>query len=128
MKLGRSTGNSKKAEAARIVAAKEGPCMACLVRAMRGEMDWDQIIHGCDYHHTKSGNVRRGHMFGFGLCVWHHRGVRPGHFARFEMLEKYGPSLMDGSRLFREAFGPDDDLITLQSKYIETGYGHLQAA
>lgn len=131
MRRGRSTGNPTKEEAARIVAAKEGPCMACLVRATRGLLDWDRIVHGCDYHHTKSGNIRRGHMFGFALCLWHHHGTQQLHglgMSAEAARRRYGPSLFDQSKAFHQEFGSDDELITLQTKYIETGYGHLQAA
>jgi hypothetical protein len=31
------------------------------------------VVYGCDYNHAKSGNVRRGHAYGFALCTWHHR-------------------------------------------------------
>lgn len=116
MKTGRSTCNPTKGEAARIVTAKEGPCMACLSRAMRGDMAWSFIVHGCDYHHTKSGNIRRGHMAGFALCTWHHRGHPVWSHERSR--KTYGPSLMDGSKLFRDAYGTDDELIVLQTAHV----------
>lgn len=73
---------------------------------------------GCDYHHTKSGNIRRGHDKGFALCIWHHRGMHPEHYRAKEMRAHYGPSLMDGGKAFREAYGDDDSLIELQTKLI----------
>lgn len=118
MKRGRSTCNPTKEESARIVAAKEGPCMACLSRAMRGDMEWSFIVHGCDYHHTKSGNIRRGHMAGFALCTWHHRGHPAMFWSHDRTRQVYGPSLMDGSKLFRDAYGTDDELIVLQTAHV----------
>lgn len=35
-----------------------------------------------------------------------------------EMRAWYGPSLMDGSRLFRDTYGTDDELIARQDKLI----------
>jgi hypothetical protein len=114
-----STGKPTKEEAARIVAAKEGPCMACLVLSERGDMDDGWVVHGCDYNHTKSGNVRRGHMQGYALCVYHHRR-HPIEWLTLEGTRaKFGPSLMDGSRLFHETYGSDDDLIALQTQVLQ---------
>lgn len=115
MKRGRSTGKPTKAEADRIVQSKEGPCMACLVRATAGLMSLDDIVFGCDYNHAKSGNIRRGHAFGYALCTWHHRRHPIGFWNIAGTTEKYGPSLMDGSRLFHQTYGSDDQLIELQT-------------
>lgn len=116
MRKGRSTSKPTKAEAARIVAAKEGPCMACQI--------WDRDTgdrcdgEGCDYNHCKSGNIRRGHMFGYALCPWHHRAVPLQNYTAQQMRGVFGPSLMDGSRLFHKTYGSDDELIELQTKLI----------
>lgn len=119
MKRGRSTGKPTKAEAARIVASKEGRCVACYIRASQGLMNHDYVVVGCDYNHTKSGNIRRGHMFGYALCVYHHRK----HPLVFDSLRAtaaiYGPSLMDGSALFHCVYGSDDELIALQNQLLE---------
>lgn len=120
MKRGLSTTKPTKAEAARIIAAKDGPCMACLAYANTGLMESDFVIYGCDYNHAKSGNVRRGHMEGYALCIWHHRRVYDHSAANCrEMREVFGPSLMDGSRLFHETYGSDDELIAAQTNWIE---------
>ncbi len=116
MKRGTSTGKPTKAEEARIVACKEGVCIACHVWAKTHP--WIRAIHGCDYHHLKSGNIRRGHRFGIGLCGWHHRrlplaGILPNHMALTR-----GPSLMDGSRKFHETYGTDDELLKIQDELI----------
>jgi RecA-dependent nuclease len=119
-----STGRPTKEEAARIVAAKEGACLACYVHSWNGEMPVEYIVFGCDYNHCKSGNIRRGHMFGFALCPWHHRAV-PGDDGPRAMLKMYGPSLAHGSRTFREFYGSDDELIDLQTELIKTNEGKL---
>lgn len=115
MRSGRSTGTPTKAEAAWIVACKEGPCMACVVWQQQGRAPhgWSPLF-GCDYHHMKSGNVRRGHEFGIGLCPWHHRAVPDFDCTPAQMRQMAGPSLMDGSRLFHATYGSDDELIALQ--------------
>lgn len=117
MKRGHSTSKPTKGEAAYIVACKEGPCMACEVLRERGGEGCDG--EGCDAHHTKSGNVRRGHMYVMGLDTYHHRGhPLPGMTSR-QMRELYGPSLMDGGKAFAAAFGTDDELLERQRRYLE---------
>ena len=78
---------------------------------------------GCDYNHAKSGNIRRGHMQGYALCGYHHRRIPFDGYTHADMRFSFGPSLMDGSRLFHETYGPDDELIELQTKIIK---GELQ--
>lgn len=107
------------AEGARIEDAKVGPCMACLSLVAQGLLQGSLVVYGCDYNHAKSGNKRRGHAFGYALCVWHHRR-HPMQGKTFgEMREIYGPSLMDGSRTFHETYGSDDELIEQQTYIIE---------
>lgn len=116
MRKGRSTGKPTKAEEARIIACKEGRCAACI--------QWQDITgnycdnDGCDYHHLLSGGRRRGHRFGVGLCAYHHRGVPIHGYRDTEMRAYFGPSLMDGSKVFREAFGTDDEMLANQDKRI----------
>lgn len=116
MRRGRSTGKPTKREEARIVACKEGVCIACHVWTITHP--WHRPVYGCDYHHLKSGNIRRGHRYGIGLCEWHHRGIPfagmlPGHVGIV-----YGPSLMDGSRKFHNTYGSDDMLLEIQDRLI----------
>ncbi len=93
--------------------------MACLTLHMRGVLAAADVVCGCDYQHCKSGNRRRGHAFGFALCIWHHR-YQPMHGLSFrETADRYGPSLMDGSRRFHEIYGTDDELIEQQTAVIE---------
>lgn len=103
-----------KAEAARIVAAKEGECVCCVILRERGELEPEMVVVGCDYNHTKSGNIRRGHRYGFALCRWHHERHPWGQFTHKQSREIWGVSLKDGSRLFHETYGSDDELIARQ--------------
>lgn len=93
--------------------------MACLAWFELGNITLDDVVFGCDYNHTKSGNIRRGHMAGFALCVWHHRRHPIGWFTLKGTAQKYGPSLMDGSRTFHETYGSDDSLIERQTHWLE---------
>lgn len=103
------------AEAARIEASKVGPCMACLSLVTRELLEPGLVVYGCDYNHAKSGNVRRGHAFGYALCKWHHmrHPLEGNTFATMRHI--YGPSLLDGSRVFHETYGTDDELIAQQT-------------
>lgn len=104
-----------KEEAIRIELAKTGPCMACLALLEQQLLEAELVVYGCDYNHVKSGNRRRGHFFGFALCVWHHRRIPMEGNTFASMRQIYGPSLMDGSRTFHETYGSDDDLIAQQT-------------
>lgn len=107
------------AEMAHMAACRAGPCIPCIVRYRAGHIPADYVFVGATYDHKKSGNIRRGHMFGFCSCAWHHLGhARPGWSAKETGLV-YGPSLTDGSRFFRSVFGTDDELIDLQRRILE---------
>lgn len=123
MVMQHSTGTPTAAEAERIELAKAGPCMACLVFQMAGLLSSHRVVYGCDYNHAKSGNRRRGHFFGFALCVWHHRRHPVEGKTLSQTRVIYGPSLMDGSRVFHETYGSDDDLIEQQTHVNELRRG-----
>jgi len=107
-----------KDESSRVVAAKEGPCIACLVWSRTAPFPFF-VTHGCDYHHLLSGSRRRGHRYGIALCYWHHRaGLDFGSIAP-EMRTYYGPSLMDGSKRFHEAYGSDEELLAIQDELLQ---------
>lgn len=118
MKRGLSTGKPTKAEACRIEICKSGPCMACLVLVDRGELSPWMAQGPSDYHHLLGGSRRRGHRYGVGLCGWHHRGLVDFGCSHAEMRETYGPSLMDGSKLFHAEFGSDEELLARQDSLI----------
>lgn len=120
MKRGRSTSTPNKLEAERIVASKEGPCMACEVRRESGLAGCDE--EGCDYQHMKSGNIRMGHVYGYALCAWHHRRVPMEGMTPKEMVVEYGPSLMDGGKMFARAYGSEQELWERQNQLLGDGY------
>lgn len=108
-----STGKPTKRESDYIERCKTGPCVACVAGKVGDHVAWFG-----DFHHMKSGNVRRGHMFGVCLCLYHHRGIIPEGVDKVVWRGIYGPSLMDGSRKFHLTYGSDDDLIALQRELI----------
>jgi len=112
----RRAGNKpmNKAERAHVTEAKFGRCMPCLSWAQQGHMPMEDVAEGVSYDHKKSGNLRIGHMAGFGSCAWHHF-KHPGEgWTEREMRAHFGPSLMDGGKTFNAAYGSDDELIELQ--------------
>jgi hypothetical protein len=111
VKRGRSTGKPTKEEADWIVAIKTHNCVACEVQGL------DNPFEGCDAHHLLSGGRRIGHDATVGLCPWHHRAVPVWSDAK-RTRSAYGPSLMDGSKLFRDAYGTDDELLALQKRLL----------
>lgn len=112
---------------------KAGPCIACLVGVAIGLIEPDHACRGgtavdghdlesMQYNHAKSGNLRRGHLDGYALCLWHHFGSQQLHalgVTAAEARARWGPSMLDEGRLFRETFGSDDDLIEAQAFVLE---------
>lgn len=93
--------------------------MPCLVWAELGNMPMADVATLCEYDHSKSGNIRRGHDKGFASCLWHHRGRVEDGWSHQRMRAHFGPSLMDGSRLFANTYGTDDELIAKQTAWLE---------
>lgn len=133
-----SGGGATALESAHMLRVKEGVCIACLLRCAAGLLpyQWVQVGHdGTDAtfwgmleaHHTKSGNVRRGHFMTVGLCPWHHRGnqaMPPSGWTHSLLRDRYGVSLADGSGIyFRQAYGTDDDLLEVQAAYLDGELG-----
>jgi len=106
------------AEAERVTAAKTTACIPCLVWARMGNMPAADVATCSGYDHKKSGNIRRGHTFGFASCDWHHQRLKPDDWSFAAMTKHFGPSLMDGSSLFREVYGDNDALIALQDEIL----------
>ena len=102
-----STGTPTKAEAARMDAIKDGPCVCCYQLKLASYCP--------EVHHLLSGNKRRGHLFTVGLCAWHHRGITVDGHTRGTMTALYGPSLALGSKPFHAHFGSDDELLEYQN-------------
>lgn len=114
--------NKTKAESARIEAVKDMRlCMACEVRREQGLDTCDYQFGGVDYQHRKSGNIRMGHMFGYGLDPWHHRHVPLGGMNAKQMREKYGPSIMDGGKTFANAYEDEQSLMQRQNQLLGEG-------
>lgn len=110
--------NPTRKEVERIVACKEGPCVACVVREQKGEMYASDVQWWGEYHHLLSGGRRRGHRFGVNLCQFHHRRVPMGSKTVPQTRMILGPSLMDGSKTFHAAYGSDEELLAMQDKII----------
>ena len=69
--------------------------------------------------HVVEGNKRLGHAMSYGCCGWHHLGQLEGRAGRFEMMKILGPSLVHGSKEYREVWGPERILIQLQDFLID---------
>ncbi|MFN7782273.1 MAG: Ref family recombination enhancement nuclease [Lysobacterales bacterium] len=108
-----SLGSSERitaAQAERFGQIKAGRCVACWKRGI--------VTIGCDAHHLLSGGRRIGHEASVALCVWHHRGHPFDGVTPPQMRFQYGPSLMDGSKAFRAAYGTDAELLELQERML----------
>jgi hypothetical protein len=87
-----------KQGAARMAAVKELECIVCGY--------WP-----VDVHHLTRGGRRLGDRYTVPLCRWHHLRHPPEPFDHAGARNFYGPSLMDGSKVFHEAHGSDDELL-----------------
>lgn len=106
-----STPAPTKEEAERIELTKALGCVPCWLL--------ERGFTPCDYHHCLSGNKRRGHMFGYGNCLWHHRG-EPWLTGKAKTTrEILGPSLKLESKAYHARFGSEDELIAVQDMLIE---------
>lgn len=112
-----STGKPTKAEQKRFDAMKEAAdCMACRQRGLKSNF--------IEIHHLLSGGRRIGHHATVSLCLWHHKGwpLREyGYITKKATREVYGPSLVDGSKLFEPVFGTDAELLAKQNELLGGG-------
>ena len=121
--MNHSTTTPNRVEAGYIENCKTWECVACAIWEASGEAPPMFVpCFGCDFHHFISGGIRVGHLWGVGLCLWHHRRVPLDGWSEQAMRRHFGPSLMDGSRTFREAFGTDAELLRDQDLILES-YG-----
>ena len=79
-----------KADLAHMGRCKAGPCIPCLVGVSLGLIDPAHACRGgtaadghdlpmMEFNHAKSGNLRRGHRYGYAVCLWHHHGSQQLH-------------------------------------------------
>lgn len=101
-----------------VMEAKQGACVACYVRWQQGLLADERIVYQNDWNHCKSGNIRRGHIFGYACCPWHHRAHPIVLDDVLATRTIYGPSLMDGGKTFAASFGSDDFLINTQRELL----------
>lgn len=112
-----STAPMNREESAYVEACKGGFCIACLIREESAAAPPFFVpTWGCDFHHMKSGNVRIGHLWGIGLCRWHHERHPLEGWTHAAMGRHFGPSLKDGSATFHATYGSDADLLSRQGE------------
>lgn len=100
-----------KAEQARFDAIKAGPCMACIQRGI--DLSGQGLV---EVHHLRG---KKHHMETIGLCIWSHRAQVFAFCSHEEMRDHYGPSLAEGSKPFKEAFGSNAELLERQNNYLQ---------
>ena len=80
-------------------------CLPCILTRLLN-------VH-IDYHHVVQGFRRLGHMFGYGLCTWHHRGEPWPGWIMIELATVHGPSLAHGKKPYEKYFG--DELLLVKT-------------
>ena len=96
---------------------KQLPCIACQLYGVHNQP------YQTEAHHLnlggKAGQKRRGDDYSIPLCSWHHVGkIKPSIDSR-AMAALYGPSLAKQSKLFRQTFGTDDQLLEMTNIRLE---------
>lgn len=111
-----------KSELAHMGACKRRPCVICTIRCSLGLLAADKVFRYGQFHHCKSGNIRRGHLLGFCMCDWHHNGNPPQGYTNARAFQIWGVPLagrFGGSALFHATYGSDDELIEVQAYLLE---------
>jgi hypothetical protein len=94
---------------------KSLPCIAC-------HLDGIQQGTPTQEHHLnlggRAGQKRLGDAYSIPLCQWHHVGEPlPGKTVK-DMNWTYGPSLARASRMFREQYGNDTQLLERTNQWL----------
>lgn len=98
--------------------AKTSGCVPCLIRVEQENLGSDLAFKFAGWDHFKSGNFRRGHLYGCACCDWHHQGHTRPQWSRIRMVTVYGPSKHYGSVPFNESYGSDNYLILWQFRHL----------
>lgn len=86
-------------------------CVACCLDGVLG-------VPG-EVHHLLSGGRRISHLASVLLCEWHHRGILPDGRKAAEYMAVHGPSLAHHPRLFRSAYGDEEELLAIQDALLD---------
>lgn len=96
-------------------------CLPCLLRGY--------VNSHADYHHVAEGRKRVGHLVGFGMCLWHHRGhklrAQDSLAAHKAMI---GPSFALDKAEFVDEFGSERMLVEVNNFALQLWkmYGWLE--
>lgn len=96
------------------------PCVACVID------DQDQPSRTEEHHLNlggKAGQKRLGDQYSIPLCGWHHRAEPIGTMTKTQCSLRWGPSLADQSREFRDLYGSDKELLTKTDELIAIDEG-----
>lgn len=72
-----------------------------------------------EYNHIVEGNRRKGHMYGYALCRFHHRNEPLDGMTKKQTAELLGPSLGAGSKPFHARWGSNQELLEAQNQMLE---------
>lgn len=103
-------GTATKDEQRRWLRFRDIGCIACHKLGFRGVP--------ADVHHLLSGGRRISHSDTIPLCPYHHRGNLPDALTITQTVTLLGPSLALSSRLFRQKFGSDEELLALTNELV----------
>lgn len=120
-----STGPMNAVERAYVDACKGTfVCVACWLWEQSGHAPamFTGLCGHLEFNHMKSGNVRIGHLWGYSLGSWHHQGRVIEGFTHAQMRKQFGPSLADGSALFRDTYGDAASMLEAQDEILR-GHG-----
>ena len=101
-----------KAEKARMDAIEW--CLPCLI---------DNKKRQAEIQHVTSGGRRLGHLYTYGLCPYHHRGLNDIGITGREMSKLVGPSFAHSRKTYEQFYGDERDvLVKLQTWVLNNDY------
>lgn len=95
-----------QAERAYQQACRDSGCRACFVLGLPKSQHCGRI----EFNHRLHSGLTVGHLWGYGLGLYHHQGKASGGRTLDQMRDKYGPNLVDDKGGFHAMFGSDQAL------------------
>lgn len=101
----------------RFTAMRRIGCIACFINRQIGLASAALTNRNLEIHHQLSGGRRIGHHATVCLCHYHHQGKRLPYveYGYSVQSQTFGPSLGREPRRFREVYGDDVRMLTMQN-------------
>lgn len=97
-------------------------CLPCMLEGYGAAGDC-RVMADIQHVLDESGEKRLGHDATYGSCPWHHRGlVLRDDLSEADMQAIFGPSMQHSKREFVSRYGPELQLVELQTGLIAEAF------